>query len=97
MLTNLFMRLRWLLVLRVAWTALATPAVAHARQALPSFAPGDSLGGRGYNCADFRSQAQAQAVLRAAPTDPNRLDGNRDGVACEDYPQPPFSTYPVHR
>lgn len=37
-----------------------------------------------YNCADFASQAQAQAVLRADPTDPNKLDqGGVAGVACD--------------
>jgi hypothetical protein len=36
-----------------------------------------------YNCSAFGSQADAQAVLRADPHDPNRLDADRDGVACE--------------
>ncbi len=36
-----------------------------------------------YNCASFASQAEAQAVLWADPRDPNRLDGDRDGVACD--------------
>jgi hypothetical protein len=27
-------------------------------------------------------------LLRADPGDPNRLDGDRDGLACEDNPQP---------
>lgn len=35
-----------------------------------------------------RNQAEAQAVLRADPTDPNRLDADRDGVACETRPVP---------
>lgn len=41
-----------------------------------------------YNCADFASQAQAQAVLRADPRDPNRLDADKDGIACENNPAP---------
>ena len=41
-----------------------------------------------YNCADFRTQADAQAVLRADPTDPNGLDGDADGIACERLPCP---------
>ncbi|HET8567768.1 MAG TPA: excalibur calcium-binding domain-containing protein [Candidatus Limnocylindria bacterium] len=41
-----------------------------------------------YDCADFASQALAQAVLRADPRDPNRLDGDRDGIACETNPAP---------
>jgi endonuclease YncB( thermonuclease family) len=39
--------------------------------------------GNRYNCPAFASQADAQAVLRADPRDPNALDGDRDGVACE--------------
>ena len=39
--------------------------------------------GDAYNCNAFTSQAQAQAVLRADPSDPNRLDTDYDGVACE--------------
>ena len=41
-----------------------------------------------FNCSDFATQAQAQAVLRADPTDPNRLDGDGDGIACEWTPCP---------
>ena len=41
-----------------------------------------------YNCSDFTSQADAQAVLRADPRDPNQLDVDRDGVACESNPAP---------
>ena len=49
-----------------------------------------------YNCKDFASQAQAQAVLRADPRDPNRLDRDRDGIACEKNP-PPRDMTPVRR
>lgn len=40
------------------------------------------------DCADFGSQAEAQQNLRANPSDPNNLDAEGDGVACEtfDYP-----------
>jgi endonuclease YncB( thermonuclease family) len=44
--------------------------------------------GDAYNCGNFASQAQAQAVLRAAPSDPNKLDADRDGIACETNPAP---------
>ena len=44
----------------------------------------------------FSSQADAQAVLRADPSDPNRLDGDQDGVACERNP-PPYDRVPVPR
>ncbi|MFJ3908914.1 hypothetical protein [Streptomyces vinaceus] len=41
-----------------------------------------------YDCADFASQADAQAALRFRPTDPNHLDGERKGIACPDLPGP---------
>jgi len=50
--------------------------------------------GNRYNCADFTSQAQAQSVLRADPTDPNRLDGDKDGIACEGN-RGPYDREPV--
>lgn len=39
-----------------------------------------------FNCPDFATQEQAQAVLDQDSSDPNRLDANSDGVACEDLP-----------
>jgi hypothetical protein len=45
-----------------------------------------SAGAQGdLDCGDFGSQAEAQANLEANPSDPNGLDGNDDGVACENY------------
>ncbi|MGY1724754.1 hypothetical protein [Blastococcus sp. SYSU DS0533] len=38
-----------------------------------------------YNCPDFVSQADAQAVYNANPSDPNQLDRDDDGQACEDH------------
>ncbi len=39
------------------------------------------------NCSDFQTQAEAQAFFEAAgPDDPNRLDGNGDGVVCTSLP-----------
>jgi hypothetical protein len=35
------------------------------------------------NCWDFADPADAQAVLLADPSDPNNLDGDNDGRACE--------------
>ncbi|MEJ2862965.1 excalibur calcium-binding domain-containing protein [Actinomycetospora flava] len=37
------------------------------------------------DCADFSSQAQAQGVLDDDPSDPERLDADDDGVACESF------------
>jgi len=72
-----------------------TPAPSYAQEAagfdpLPYIGQGDA-----FNCADFVSQADAQAVLRADPTDPNRLDqGGIPGVACESN-RAPKDTVPV--
>ncbi|ANN21329.1 excalibur calcium-binding protein [Amycolatopsis orientalis] len=35
------------------------------------------------DCDDFPSQASAQAELKRDPSDPNKLDGDHDGYACE--------------
>jgi hypothetical protein len=36
------------------------------------------------DCADFATQAEAQAFFRSqGPGDPHRLDDDRDGRACE--------------
>ncbi len=52
--------------------------------------------GNAFNCPAFASQAQAQAVLRADPRDPNKLDPDRDGIACESN-RAPKDTTPVKR
>lgn len=52
----------------------------------------DAAGGKytdEYNCKDFDSQPAAQAFFEKAGGkghDTNRLDGDGDGVACEDLP-----------
>ena len=38
------------------------------------------------DCPDFATQAEAQAVFDRDPSDPNRLDADDDGVACEALP-----------
>jgi hypothetical protein len=37
------------------------------------------------DCRDFASQAAAQSSLRSRSGDPQRLDPDHDGTACEDY------------
>ena len=37
------------------------------------------------DCADFSSQEEAQAELESDPSDPNNLDADDDGIACEDF------------
>jgi hypothetical protein len=53
-----------------------------------SIRSGISGQGNRYNCSDFANQEQAQAVLRAGPTDPNKLDTDSDGIACESNREP---------
>ena len=36
-----------------------------------------------YDCASFGSQEAAQAELERDPSDPNNLDPDRNGVACD--------------
>jgi hypothetical protein len=38
------------------------------------------------DCKDFATQQQAQVVYDAVPGDPNRLDRDGDGIACETLP-----------
>lgn len=39
-----------------------------------------------YDCANFETRAQAKAVLEQDPSDPHYLDGDGDGIPCEDLP-----------
>ncbi len=55
-----------------------------AAESTPTATPSPSFQDR--DCADFDSQAEAQEVLDDDPSDPNGLDGDYDGVACEDLP-----------
>jgi hypothetical protein len=59
-------------------------------QASRTFDPRDYLrhASDEFDCAAFASQADAQAVLRYQPTDPNKLDGDGDGIACPDLRAP---------
>ncbi|MCB9490974.1 MAG: hypothetical protein H6674_02775 [Dehalococcoidia bacterium] len=42
-----------------------------------------------YNCRDFKSTAEAQEALEVnGPSDPNRIDTNKNGLACEDFKYP---------
>ncbi|MGY1712598.1 excalibur calcium-binding domain-containing protein [Geodermatophilus sp. SYSU D00758] len=44
------------------------------------------------DCPDFASQADAQAAFDAVPGDPERLDADNDGIACEDHAYAPASS-----
>ena len=49
-----------------------------------------------YNCGDLLSQAQAQSVLMYNSDDPNKLDRDKDGIACESL-SAPYDKRPVKR
>ncbi len=38
-----------------------------------------------YDCASFGSQESAQVELDSDPSDPNNLDSDGNGIACDDY------------
>jgi micrococcal nuclease len=83
-------------IVRLTPTASALPPAAPPTTPPGAFDPTRYLNqGDRYNCNDFRSQADAQAVLRADPS-ANRLDTDRDGIACESNP-PPRDTVRVPR
>jgi hypothetical protein len=44
------------------------------------------------NCSDFDTQQEAQDELNANLTDPNNLDDDNDGIACENLPSGDGST-----
>jgi hypothetical protein len=44
------------------------------------------------NCSDFTYQEDAQAVFNQDPSDPNGLDSDGDGIACEKLPHRPVES-----
>jgi len=66
----------------VTKTTTAAPEPAKTTTQAPTQVPA-STAGNDKDCADFATQAQAQAVLDADSSDPNGLDADNDGVACE--------------
>lgn len=68
-----------------------------AREEVAAFDPRPYVGrGNSYDCTDFASQATAQKVLHADHIDPNKLDADWDGIACEDNGAP-YDRRQVHR
>ena len=63
------------------------------RDAEGNIVPDGQAGGKytdEYNCSDFATQAEAQRFFEKAggiEGDTNRLDGNKDGQACESLPK----------
>ncbi|HKN56730.1 MAG TPA: excalibur calcium-binding domain-containing protein [Amycolatopsis sp.] len=63
--------------------ALTTAAIA---AGLALLSPVSSTFAADLDCGNFKYQEDAQAVLNANPADPNHLDGNHNGIACESLP-----------
>ncbi len=67
-------------------------------QYVPPAEPAPQVTAEDLDCADFASQTEAQAVLDADSTDPNGLDADGDGIACEELfqsePTEPMTQYP---
>ena len=59
--------------------ATGTVLAASIITATPAFAASSD----DYDCSDFQTQSQAQAVYDQDPSDPNGLDREGDGIACE--------------
>lgn len=47
------------------------------------------------NCDDFDYQEQAQQEYDRDRSDPNQLDGDDDGIACEELPSMPAAVTPA--
>lgn len=62
----------------------ATVLVAAAMAAIPLAGVAGAAPSVDRDCTDFPSQIAAQMVYNADPSDPNGLDRDDDGVACED-------------
>jgi hypothetical protein len=45
-----------------------------------------------YNCSDFSTQEEAQSEYDSDYSDPNYLDGDDDGVACESLPSESYES-----
>lgn len=98
----------WRVVMRdeqiASFAATGQEAAQYGPPSSPRYEPppepaGDDL----FDCSDFATQEGAQAVLDADPTDPDNLDANADGEACEalavssgyEYAEPDGSFTPV--
>ena len=62
---------------------LLSMAVAFCARMAWEFTP-DAFAQDDLDCADFATQEEAQAAVDADPSDPNGLDADSDGFACEE-------------
>ena len=58
---------------RITYEQMQAPSPAQAQDASDPF-----------DCADFATQEEAQAEYNLDPSDPSGLDGDSDGIACEE-------------
>ena len=82
------MSARWWRAVVICWT-VALLSVAGVTLYTRYVLSGDSLPralAQDLNCSNFQTQQQAQRVLDRDPSDPNGLDRNKNGVACESLP-----------
>ncbi|MFJ8745843.1 excalibur calcium-binding domain-containing protein [Embleya sp. NPDC127516] len=75
--------------MRIRHAAFAVAMVAVATIPLASTADAVPVGDR--DCKDFATREQAQAAFDLDPSDPERLDADNDGLACEERPSVPGS------
>lgn len=69
------------------WRHGGSSSTAPSSNASPAPQPSTrSSTGGDLDCSDFRTQAEAQQVLSADRSDPHRLDGDGNGIACERLP-----------
>ncbi len=81
-----------------AFPMSSTGAAAEDGETVPSAetSPFFTDGADRYNCRNFTSMADAQEALEVnRPGDPNRIDGNNNGLACEDFKYPADSATPT--
>jgi hypothetical protein len=66
-------------------TPTTTPPAAPTTTAAPTTAAAPADDDVDRDCADFATQADAQAALTSRAGDPERLDADDDGIACEQH------------
>lgn len=81
----------WVWCVRVSVALLVLFAGASARVAYeraldhePGMRPAEAQESTDLDCDDFATQQEAQAEYDADPSDPNGLDADSDGIACEE-------------
>jgi hypothetical protein len=71
---------------------LGTTAAAAVLATAMSFPLAGVAAAQDKDCANFQTQAEAQAEYNKDPRDPNNLDGDGDGIACEALPGQPLGS-----